>query len=232
LTGAIAKSDGKTLVIKSDLGGAVTVPLDAVTQITSNQPLYLTLKDSQTLVGTVETTNDKMIVRTSEAGTVTIARDSVQSVRSKEEEDAYQVRLNRLRNPGLGDLWSGTLDTALSLSRGNAETATYNIGLNAARVTTRDKISVYVNALYARNSTTGDSVVTANAKRSGARYDVNLSPKMFAFGTGDLENDQFQKLDLRLTLGGGLGWHAVKKERSSFIYSEAERSAANTSPPA
>jgi hypothetical protein len=83
----------------------------------------------------------KLTVRTSDAGTVTIARDSIQSVRSKEEEDAYQLQLNRLRNPGLGDLWSGILDTALSLSRGNSDTAAYTVGFNAARTTTRDKVS-------------------------------------------------------------------------------------------
>jgi putative salt-induced outer membrane protein len=216
-TGAIAKSDGKTIVIQSELAGAVTVPLDTVTQITADQPMYLALKDAQTIVGAFTTTADgRFSVRTGETGTVTVARESVQSIRSKEEEDAYQLQLNRLRNPSLADLWSGTLDTALSLSRGNAETATCTIGFNAVRVTTRDKISVYMNTLYARNSTGGKSVVTANAKRGGARYDVNISSKVFGFGTGDLENDEFQKLDLRLTLGGGMGWHALKTERSSF----------------
>ncbi len=217
LTGAIAKSDGKTIVIQLELAGAVTVSLDTVTQLTADQPMYLALKDGQTIVGPFATTADgKLSVRTSETGTVTVARESVQSIRSKVEEDAYQLQLNRLRNPGLADLWSGTLDTALSLSRGNADTATYTIGLNAARATTRDKINVYMNTLYARSSTTGKSLVTANAKRGGARYDVNISAKVFGFGTGDLENDEFQKLDLRLTLGGGMGWHALKTERSSF----------------
>lgn len=216
LTGTIVKSDGKTLTIKSEIVGTVSAPLDAVTQITSDQPLYLTLKDNQTLVGTVSTADGKLAISTSEAGTITVARDIIQTVRSKEEEQAYQTQLNRLRNPGLRDLWSGTVDTGLSLSHGNADTATFNFGFNAARTTTRDKISAYMTTLYARNSTAGTSVVTANAKRGGARYDLNLSSRAFAFGTGDLENDEFQKLDLRLTLGGGMGWHAKKTERTSF----------------
>lgn len=216
LTGTIVKSDGKTLTIKSEYAGLVTVPLDAVTQITSDQPIYLTLKDNQTLVGTVETSDGKLVVRTSDAGTVSVAQDSLQAVRSKEEQEAYQIQLDRLRNPSLRDLWSGTLDAGLSLSQGNAETGTFNFGFNAARTTTRDKISVYMTALYARNQTTGTTIVTANAKRGGAHYDINLSKKVYAFGLGDLENDEFQQLDLRLTLGGGLGWHAKKTERTTF----------------
>lgn len=216
LTGTIVKSDGKTLTIKSEFAGTVSVPLDAVTQITSDQPLYLTLKDSQTLVGTVGAAEGKLTVRTSDAGTISAAQDSIQTIRSKEEQQAYQAELDRLRNPSLLDLWSGTLDTGLSFSRGNSETGTFNLGFNAARTTKRDKISAYMTALYARNSTTGTSQVTANAKRGGVRYDMNFSPKVFAFGTGDLENDEFQQLDLRLVLGGGLGWHAKKTERTIF----------------
>jgi putative salt-induced outer membrane protein len=216
LTGAIVKSDGKTLTIKAEFAGTVSVPLDAVTQITSDQPLYLTLKDNQTLVGTVGAADGKLLVRTSNAGNIAVSQDTIQTVRSKEEQEAYQIQLDRLRNPSLRDLWSGTVDTGLSLSRGNAETTTYNFGFNAARTTTRDKISTHMMALYARNSTTGASLVTANAKRGGARYDINLSSKVFAFGMGDLENDEFQKLDLRLMLGSGMGWHAKKTERTTF----------------
>jgi putative salt-induced outer membrane protein len=216
LIGSIIKSDEKTLTIKSEFAGIVSVPMEAVTQITSDQPLYLTLKDGQNLVGTVGAADGKLSVSTSDAGTVRISKDSIQIVRSKAEQDAYQTHLDRLRNPSLGDLWSGNLDTGLSLSRGNSDTSTFNFGFNAARTTTRDKISVYMTALYSKNSTAGTSLVTANAKRGGARYDVNLSSKVFAFGTGDLENDEFQKLDLRLTLGGGMGWHALKTERTTF----------------
>jgi putative salt-induced outer membrane protein len=216
LTGSIVKSDGKTLTIKSEFAGTVNIPLDVVVQIGSDQPLYMTLKDGQTLLGTVKTIDGKLAISTSDAGTITASQDSIQTVRSKEEQAVYQTQLDRLRNPSLSDLWSGTADTGLSLTRGNANTTTFNFGFNATRTTTRDKISVYMTNLYARNSTTGESLVTANAKRGGARYDINLSSKVFAFGLGDLENDEFQKLDLRLTLGGGLGWHVKKKEHTSF----------------
>jgi putative salt-induced outer membrane protein len=216
LIGSIIKSDGKSLTIKSEFAGIVSVPLDAVAEITSDQPIHLTLKDGQTLVGTVGTAEGKLAVRTSDAGVITISKDSIQTVRSKEEQTAYQTQIDRLRNPSLGDLWSGNLDTGLSLSRGNSDTSTFNFGLNAARSTTRDKISVYMTTLYSKNSATGASLVTADAKRGGARYDINLSSKVFAFGTGDLENDEFQKLDLRLTFGGGMGWHVIKTERTSF----------------
>ena len=56
LTGSIVNSDGKTLTLKSEFAGEVKIQWDAVTEITSSQPLYLTGKDGQVLVGNVKTT--------------------------------------------------------------------------------------------------------------------------------------------------------------------------------
>src|SRR5579863_7720175 len=52
-TGAIQKSDGKTLTMKSDYAGVITLPLDAVTEIKTDKPLSVVLKDGQTIQGTV-----------------------------------------------------------------------------------------------------------------------------------------------------------------------------------
>jgi hypothetical protein len=41
LTGTIVKSDAKTMLIKTELAGEVSVPWDAVTSIVSTQPLHL-----------------------------------------------------------------------------------------------------------------------------------------------------------------------------------------------
>ena len=71
---------------------------------------------------------------------------------------------------------------------------------------------VYCTQSFARNSTTGTAVTTANAKRGGGQYDINLNARAFVFGAGGLEVDEFQKLDLRLILGGGFGWHVPKTE--------------------
>ena len=51
-------------------------------------------------------------------------------------------------------------------------------------------------------------------ERGGARYDLNVSKKLFAFGFTDIEADEFQKLDLRVAPGGGFGFHAYKKEKN------------------
>jgi putative salt-induced outer membrane protein YdiY len=216
LSGTIIKADADSLSLKSEFAGEVKIQWAAIEQITSSQPLYLTLKDGQVIAGTVSTTDGRIIVETRDAGRVTTAKESIQFIRSESEQAAYLSEIERLRNPKLGDLWSGSVDAGFSTSRGNAETTTMAIGMQAARTTPRDKISVYLASLFARNSTTGEAITTAKAIRGGTRYDFNLNNDLFAFALTDLEYDKFQDLDLRLVLGGGLGFHVKKSERTKL----------------
>jgi putative salt-induced outer membrane protein len=214
LTGAIVKLDDASLTIKSEFAGEVKIQWRSIETISSDQPLHVTLKDDQVIIGTLTTTEGKIEIQTREAGKVMVSKEAILLIRSEKEHAAYIAELERLRNPGLGDLWSGSLDAGLSATRGNADTLTVGVGAQAARITSRDKISVYFASLFAKNDTTGESVTTANALRGGTRYDFNLSDDLFAFGLTDLEYDKFQNLDLRFVLAGGLGFHAKKTERT------------------
>jgi putative salt-induced outer membrane protein YdiY len=210
ISGAIVKSDAKVLVIKSDLAGDVNVQWDAITSIESTQTLYLVLKDGQTIAGTVTTTEGNFVVQTKSAGAVTAAKDSVVTVRNEAEQTAFNNQVERLRNPHLTDFWSGYLDTGLSVTRGNSDTLNFSLSAQAVRKTTRDTITANATSVFARNSTGGPTLTTANAIGGGLRVDLDVSDKLFVFGFTDFFHDQFQQLDLRNILGGGFGFHAVK----------------------
>jgi putative salt-induced outer membrane protein len=216
LTGSVVKSDAKTLVLKTDYAGDVTIQWDAVAGIVSSEPLHLSLKDGQTIVGTVTTTDNKFEVATKDTGAVTASKDDITAVRNDAEQKAYDDEIDRLRHPHLGDFWSALLDTGLSLTRGNSESLTYNLNGKAARVTDRDKISAYTTVIYATSTINGVNSATANAIRGGVRGDLNVSDKYFVFGFTDQEFDQFQDLDLRSVFGGGLGYHVIKTKDTNF----------------
>jgi putative salt-induced outer membrane protein YdiY len=212
LTGTVVRSDEKKLLFKTEYAGEVSIDWTAVETISSSEPLHLLLKDGQAVVGTVTTQDGALRVQTKETGLVTTDKAAVQAIRSVPEQASYEESIERLRNPRLLDLWTGFLDTGLATTRGNAETTTINLTMNAARVTPRDKISTYFTSLYATNSTTGESIATAKAIRGGIKYEMNINEKLFGFGFTDLEFDEFQRLDLRFVSGGGLGYHVIKNE--------------------
>jgi putative salt-induced outer membrane protein YdiY len=194
----------------------VNVQWDAVTGIASSQPLHLALKDGQTIVGTVTTTDGKFDVSTRETGPVSASKDAVVAVRNDAEQKAYDDQIERLRHPHLTDFWSGLLDTGLSLTQGNSDSLTYSLSGKAARVTDRDKITVYTAAIYNKSTVNGVSNTTAHAIRGGVRGDLNVRDKVFVFGFTDFEYDQFQDLDLRNVVGGGLGYHVIKTANTTF----------------
>ena len=216
LTGSIVSADGKILTLKSEFAGEVKIQWDAIQKITSSQPLYVTGKDGQVLVGNVKSIDGKLAVDTANSGEVDIAKDVVQSVRSREQQLAYESEIDKLRHPKLTDFWGGVVDTGLALARGNTETSTFNLSGKAARTTEKDKIGVYVLSLYSNNTTAGKSVTTASMVGGGTRYDFNIGDKWFAFGQVDLLHDRFQHLDLRFAPNGGVGYHLVKSEKNIF----------------
>ncbi|HEY3128290.1 MAG TPA: DUF481 domain-containing protein [Acidobacteriota bacterium] len=214
LSGTIVRLDGDSLEMKSEVAGDIKVPWKTIVQVSSSQPLYVTLNDDQVVVGVVSTSGDRMEIETKETGKVTVSREAIRSIRSQQEQAAYQAQIDRLRNPKLSDFWSGFADAGLSLTKGNSDTTTFNVGMKAARTTSRDKISVYFTSLYAKNNAVGRSITTADTIFGGTRYDFNVTDRLFAFGLTDLEYNKLQNLDLRLVLGGGLGLHAKKTERT------------------
>ena len=77
LTGSIEKSDDKTLVIKTEFAGEVTIDWPAIQEINSSAPLHVSLSNGQTVVGTVTTSEGNLAVATANAGTVNEPKASV-----------------------------------------------------------------------------------------------------------------------------------------------------------
>lgn len=225
LTGTIVDSDAKTLTLKSDsvgrveasgFVGEVKIQWDAIQSITSSQPLHVTSKDGQTLVGSVTTEDGKFDVQTATSGRVAVAKDVVQNVRNKDAQAAHEAEIHRLEHPKLTDFWGGVIDTGFAMARGNTQTLTFNLSAQAARTTQKDKLSLYALSLYSNNSATGQSVTTASLVGGGGRLDLNINDKWFAFGQLGLLHDRFQELDLRVVPAGGIGYHAIKSDTTTL----------------
>jgi putative salt-induced outer membrane protein len=202
ITGTIKSSDGSSLVIKTDYAGELTVKWSAIKTVFSEQPLYVMGKDGRAVVGKISAADDKIEVASS-SGEVTVARDSIKSIRSKSEQDEVGA-------------WGGYIDSGLSLSRGNSDTTNFTLGANAVRATDNSKTTIFATSLYSKSEVLGVSTTTASAINAGLRYDRNLSDRMFAFAFTNFDHDRFQELDLRNVLGGGLGYHAVKTATTTF----------------
>ncbi len=212
LSGQVARLDQKELTLKTDFAGDIKIKRDAVASIITSDPANVTLKDGQSLFGRIKLADAKVEVATESAGTITAQEADIVLFRNKADQDAYLKEIDRLRNPRLVDLWTGSVDLGYAQARGNASTNTISSAAKVLRTTTRDSINAYFYSLYSNNKNNGQSVLAANSIRGGVKYDVNLSPKYYAFGSTDLEFDQFQNLDLRFVPAAGLGRHWIQSK--------------------
>jgi putative salt-induced outer membrane protein len=212
-TGTIVSGDGKTLLLKTEFAGDVTIQWDAITDIESSQNLNLTLKDGKRLAGKITTADGKFVV-TGAAGPA--SKDTIVAVRNDAEQKTFDAEAEKMAHPKFTYFWSGLFDTGLALTEGNSSTASLTFNANAVRETPRDKLTLYSNYIFADDNTISPSRTTANALRAGARGDLNVGAKMFVFAFANYETNELQNLNLRQVYGGGFGYHVIKSARTVF----------------
>jgi len=218
ISGSIEKSDGKTLVIKTESAGEVTIQFSAIQEIQSTQPLHVDLPNGKSAVGTVTTSDGNIVVATTTSGPVSAPTSTVVTLRSESEQAAYEKTLH----PRLMQGWAAGANVGFALTGGNSETENLAIAFTADRKTLNDHIGLYTNSVYARNTTPATATTpsttstTANAVQGGFRYDRNIGARLFGFGSADFQTDALQALNLRSVFGGGLGYHAIKNDRTTL----------------
>jgi putative salt-induced outer membrane protein len=204
ITGAVVKKDEKSLTVKTDLFGTVTVDWDKIESLRTDKPVTVQLSGGEAVKG-------ELVIRDSAAEVAgrQVPAAEVAAVRDSSEQRTYE----RLLRPSWLDLWAGNATFGFAGTSGNADTMALTLGTNATRVTRGDKTAVYFNAVRASALVGRVSATTAQAVRGGWAYSRNLTSNLFVNTFNDYENDRFQSLDLRFVLGGGFGYIAWKGER-------------------
>jgi putative salt-induced outer membrane protein YdiY len=88
--------------------------------------------------------------------------------------------------------------------------------INFLRASNTSRTTAYFNLIRSTATIDEVSAQTAKAVRGGWGYSRNLTKKLFANLFNDYEYDAFQALDLRVVLGGGLGYQVWTGEPGRF----------------
>ena len=212
LTGAILKSDTKNIVIRTAVAGDVAALWQEIQELRSDQILYVGLVDGRTLVGRVTTREGKLEIAT-KAGKVEAPRENIVALRNNVEQLAFEKSQRRDFLHG----WEGGLDAGLELTRGNSDTRNFRFAFRSVRKVARNNLVLYAESIYSIDDLPSASPhITADEKRGGARFDHDLTSRLFAFANTDFMSDGPQDLNLRSVLGGGAGYHLVKRARTTL----------------
>lgn len=110
--------------------------------------------------------------------------------------------------------WDGDFNAGFSLSAGNTDSQSLNLGLDSSYQRPDDKLALSAQYLESRARSVTNGVVTTSITalqwRLGGRYDRDITPREFGFVGLDFSHDRIRQLDLRSVLSSGLGRHLVK----------------------
>ena len=211
VTGSIVKKDGATLTIDSKNFGLITVKWDDIATVSTDEALNVVLPEDRAVKAKIETRDGKIEVAAGGAPQ-TVAPNEIVALRNAKEQAAFE----RLLDPGPLDLWVINGSVNLAGAKGNAATSTFTTPFNFTRESRTSKTTAYFNSIRAKALFDGENELTAKAVRGGWAFSRNITKKMFVNIFNDYEYDHFQALDLRVVLGGGLGYSVWKGERGTL----------------
>jgi putative salt-induced outer membrane protein len=229
LTGTVETSDGKNVTLKTDYAGEIQIQWASIAEIKTDNPIYVVMPDKSTVSGIVTTNGTNIIIHPVSGAPVQLAVAQVTVVRGAAQETAYEKSLH----PGILEAWKGGINLGFALARGNSETTNLTTGFTADRKTLNDEVTAYFSSLYSTNDKTGGGTI-ANSIIGGAKYDRNITKRVFVFGSGDFTSDQLQFLDIRAIYSGGLGYHLINNPNTTLDvlagvnYTHESYSAGNT----
>lgn len=212
LTGTVVKLEGGKLVFKAAYAAdPIVIAWDQVKDVKVDNPMVLTTKKERITVNALQATAAGVEVSGAK-GQQTVDAAGVESLRTPAEQAAF----DKEQHPDWGHQWVMGLSANLGIASAASSSEQIGAAMTAVRQTKTDKTSLYFNSLYGRSNASGSYVDTADTIGGGLRYDHNVNPKFFYFGSSDFLNDQLQYLDLRTALNGGMGWHAYAKKKQSL----------------
>lgn len=191
--------DGK-VTIKTEFAGDLSIPLDKVSGIVTDEAQGVKLKDGEVLSGTLQY----------EEGTQRLVRDEI----VVEVEPSGLVGIGPvevLSAPPKAD-WKGRAELGLTGETGNTEQFDVRTRVESTRTTEVGRLRLYLRAEYGEEN--GER--TDNEYIGGLRYEHDISKRFYVFVREELEYDEFENLDLRLTTAGGLGYFLIRSDRQEL----------------
>lgn len=205
LSGKISKLVDGALELKTDLAGEVTVKLEDIDTLSTDEPVTLELADGSIL--------QRSLIQSGPGKFRIEAGETVQ----EQEFDVTDINaVNRPPEPK--PRWEGGLSAGWTISSGNTKSDNQSLSFNAVKRMEKDRLTV--GADYGRGTqkdpVTGQDVKTEDWWRALAKYDYFFLPKTYGFVNGRYEKDAIAALDRRMVIGGGVGYQIIESDRTTL----------------
>src|SRR5262245_58828324 len=191
LTGKILGAQAGKMTIKTDSAGEIVVDLSKVKTFSTEEPIVIKSGDA--------TVRSK--VSGGADGTVTVVPET-----SGVAEVIALKDLTQINPPPVQ--WTGSITGNALITRGNSHTENIGVTLNAVRRGEHDRLTLGGGYYYGRerDKDTDEENTTIDNWFVLGKYDYFLTKKFYLYGALRTERDTIADLELRLTVGPGVGY--------------------------
>lgn len=199
LTGEIILIHDYKLEFDSDEFDDIEIDIDDVQYIKSYWPQVLRFEGRRVAVGTIELTDDQIIITNAEGEQQTFPRDELVTMTSGgDTESSY---------------WDISVALGANIRKGNTDEVSYNAKTHIKRQTVESRFMLD----YLGNFTTVDNERTANNHRVNSNFDIFITKHFFWQPVfGEYFRDRFQNIDSRILIGTGVGYYLIKTSKTEW----------------
>jgi putative salt-induced outer membrane protein YdiY len=209
--------------------GELSLPKDQLVGVSSAGPVIVTLSSGEKAVGTLTYTADKGHVLTgTTAGDVAVNQEDIAGFVPASEANlqaaglaeptpettaATDAKLDELKDRYIEALrnqepnWDVKLNIGINGETGNSEAFSMYGGIDAVRTAYDNRL--YLDMWGRLSERNGEQ--TSNEIQAGARWELDLTDRLFAYVKGRAEHDEIEGIKYRLTGTGGLGYFVFRE---------------------
>ena len=195
LNGTVVSMSLGKLVFKTSYAGEITIKWDQVEKLTTEKPFKAYLRNEDTLIGKIETTEDGTLVFHPADGS------------PSSPIELTQVKSLEPPKPPAEWEFNGNVSAGASKETGNTNTEKYSLigNMTIAKLPHVVKLYAEFHKEWSKDKLSKDNGL------GSATYKRFLSKKWFLFGNGTAQMDKFKNLDLLGNVAAGPGyqfWHS------------------------
>ena len=198
VTGTV-KSMGKGKIkLSHPLLGDMEIKFDDIANMVTKEPVTMKTKDGEILKRRILGIENDELQLASEPGQATtggLPRGELKSINAPPPD------------------WTGSISLGMNLSSGNTDKRNIAANADVSRRSENDRIKAKGYWLYESDKTAGQWRIIDRILRGSFQYDYFFTDKLYGLVMAAAGSDYSANLDLRFTMGGGLGYQWYETER-------------------
>lgn len=193
INGKILGIEGGKITVQTDFAGKITVAQDQVTSINTDEPLYLSLQDGTTVLGSVSGSSSALTVD-SNTGTVSTVVSDVTESWMRGQKSPTQIAAERK--------WAYQAAFDLTGKSGNKSSTGLGTNFRATLAGQQDTLAFFARA----NFQDADGVKSADEARGGVDYSNNFGNDFNWYVRTEFGYDAIKDIDQFFTISAGFGY--------------------------